>query len=572
MRMQSGKRAQKGRGLYARASSWSAHLDPSRPFPSPEPRPGPFCGKPGPRLLDSGMEPPPAAPVAASKAPVLPWMRVPITIDPGAGVPVPDVNGLDPRLKVALMQGLKFSELFPVQAAVWSELAGGFSAAHDLCIAAPTGSGKTLAYALPVVNMLTRLHHGGSQHCLQALVVLPTRDLAAQVHQVFSTLCHGVGLTLGLAAARTTFAAEAAELSSNAGSSPVSPSSKDLNVVDILIATPGRLMAHLQNGTPTFNLDRLKFLVVDETDRLLRQSYQEWLPHVLGHLEAASHTQKAWATACSTYSAFGGKGAEMPFSHMHRVVKLVVSATLTRDPSKLQRLALHCPRYIATSAEDHRYHLPRSLKEFMVVVPAAQKPVALLALLEQLKGQTTVVFTSSVETTHKLYLLLEAAHANPEQVVEFSSHVAEKVRRADLERFRSGSASILVASDAMTRGMDVENVENVVNYDAPTYTKTYVHRAGRTARAGRSGSVYSLLKISDVHHFKLMLRKADNTFVKELKLQREVMETHSERVKSALQQMQQLLEAEAAEEGDAGARSAAASRASKKRKEREHGS
>lgn len=83
------------------------------------------------------------------------------------------------------------------------------------------------------------------------------------------------------------------------------------------------------------------------------------------------------------------------------MVKLVVSATLTRDPSKLARLALHCPRYIATSAQDHRYHVPRSLQEFKVLCAGSQKPQALLALLEELQGQSTVVFTSSLDTTHK---------------------------------------------------------------------------------------------------------------------------------------------------------------------------
>lgn len=133
---------------------------------------------------------------------------------------------------------------------------------------------------------------------------------------------------------------------------------------------------------------------------------------------------------------------------------------------------------------DHRYALPRSLKEAKLVVPAERKPAALAALLQELRGESTIVFTSSVEATHRLYLLLAALTCLPGRVVEYSSLVAPPERAAHLEAFRSGAAQVLVCSDAMTRGMDVAGVAAVINYDAPVYVKTYVHRAGRTARAG----------------------------------------------------------------------------------------
>eukprot|EP00955_Chlamydomonas_euryale_P014805 158912-Chlamydomonas_euryale.AAC.1 len=126
---------------------------------------------------------------------------------------------------------------------------------------------------------------------------------------------------------------------------------------------------------------------------------------------------------------------------------------------------------------------------------------------------------------------------------------------APVQRFRSGAATVLVASDAMTRGMDVENVGCVVNYDAPVYAKTYVHRAGRTARAGRAGAVYSLLRPEDVRHFKAMLRKADNTFVCDHALRDGLLAAAAPRLAAALVQVQELLAAEAqqdcaAQQGD----------------------
>lgn len=254
-----------------------------------------------------GEAPPDAPPKKRGKsAPVLPWMRVPVTIDPADGVPLEEVHGLDPRLAAALgATGVEV--LFPVQAVAWRETAGGSSPSHDLCIAAPTGSGKTLAYVLPLLQALSR-------RCvplLRALVVLPTRDLALQVLAVLRALCPALGLTACAACGQGSLLAEARSLTEGS------------TRADVVVATPGRLMAHLE-GTRGFTLGHLKFLVVDETDRLLRQGYQGWLPRVLA--------------AAGGEAGVGGE---------RRVVKFVVSATLTRDPSKIDRLHLHCPRYIA---------------------------------------------------------------------------------------------------------------------------------------------------------------------------------------------------------------------------------
>ncbi|EFN52499.1 hypothetical protein CHLNCDRAFT_138879 [Chlorella variabilis] len=389
---------------------------------------------------------------AGKAAPVLPWMRVPIAIEASEGTLLEEVQGLDPRLRRAL-EGTGIEVLFPVQTVAWRETAGGASPAHDICICAPTGSGKTLSYALPVLQALS----GRAVPRLRALVVLPTRDLAVQVFGVLAGLCPALGLAACLAAGKASLAAEAQLLASGG--------------VDILVATPGRLIAHLE-GTPGFTLRHLRFLVID-------------------------------------------------------------------------RLGLHCPRYIAMSAVDHRYQLPRSLQELKLVVPAERKPAALAALLQELRGEQTIVFTSSVEATHRLHLLLAALPCLPDRAVEFSSLVAPAERAARLEAFRSGKAKVLVCSDAMTRGMDVAGVANVVNYDAPVYVKTYVHRAGRTARAGRAGRVFTLLRHEDVRHFKGMLRKADNTFVRAHRLAKGALEAVRDDVDAALEAMGAALAAEA---------------------------
>ena len=119
-------------------------------------------------------------------------------------------------------------------------------------------------------------------------------------------------------------------------------------------------------------------------------------------------------------------------------------------------------------------------------------------------------------TTCRLALFLMACkHTLPDTVVEYSSLVAPKERRKHLQAFQDGAARVLVASDAMTRGMDVPGVENVLNYDVPAHATTYLHRIGRTARAGKSGRAITLLKPEDLHHFKALLHKLDNAFVRQ---------------------------------------------------------
>jgi ATP-dependent RNA helicase DDX51/DBP6 len=124
---------------------------------------------------------------------------------------------------------------------------------------------------------------------------------------------------------------------------------------DIVVATPGRLIAHLE-GTPGFSLSHLRFLIVDETDRLLRQAYQGWLPKVMAALQGSGSCGSGADTPAETPAAVLAAAAVLPGEQQqgralgHRVVKLVVSATLTHDPSKIDRLGLYCPRYIATSA------------------------------------------------------------------------------------------------------------------------------------------------------------------------------------------------------------------------------
>ncbi|KAF5837997.1 P-loop containing nucleoside triphosphate hydrolase protein [Dunaliella salina] len=498
-------------------------------------------------------------------APVLPWMRVPILIEAGSGVPLQHVAGLDPRLQRAMSAAsnscLHTLELFPVQSVVWSELAGGTSTAHDLCIAAPTGSGKTLAYTLPIVNGLARQPDCARLRTLQALVVLPTRDLAVQVHSVFAQLCPAVGLSLGLAAAQVSLPAEAQELMGNGHHqrSPLTqcrpgllpgqlpPSLEDESEeagwgvhmqrvqqglsgmgqgrghegwgavgqgsVDVLVATPGRLMAHLSH-TPGFTLDHLRFLL---------------------------HAGMGGGTNNCTVSCFcvhGCRNSHVPAFRSPRGVRVLQAfmEKLTVHRSVLVQVPSCCCPTI---------HPPLELAH-VCTSPMIHTHKSFVLRTCQLHEVLCVCVCVCV-----LYLMLRQVLGSPgcareqHEVVEFSSHLNSSQRASALEQLCTGRAKVLVASDAMTRGMDVDNVQNIVNYDAPVYAKTYVHRAGRTARAGRSGRVFTLLRDEDVRHFKQMLRKADNTYVRNFKLAPGAADSFKPALEAALKQVQDLLEAEA---------------------------
>eukprot|EP00898_Chlorokybus_atmophyticus_P000921 jgi/Chlat1/182/Chrsp1S03106 len=485
--------------------------------------------------------------------PLLAWMRRPLEIGAERGdALLGEVPRLEPRLASAL-EASGITALFPVQQAVWSQLVRAGGDARDLCVCAPTGSGKTLSYALPIVQVLSQR----VVRRLRALVVLPTRDLALQVKAVFDAIAPAVGLSVGLVVGRSSIAQEASELvvrqrdnmiyDSIDDGDDVNPRAERMaSAVDILVATPGRLMSHLEE-TPGFTLEHLRYLVVDETDRLLRQAYQDWLPRVI----AASSSGSSGAVEegdsmhpCTIRKRCVERGVRVA---LPRVVKLLLSATLTRDPTKIMRMELHRPLYIAMSATDHRYKVPKQLLEFKLVCPAEQKPVHLIALLHELKRESTLVFTASVDATHRLYTLLSCFDGLPARVVEFSSRQTQKERSAALEAFRSGRARVLVASDAMTRGMDVEDIANVVNYDVPVYAKTYVHRVGRTARAGRSGRAFTLLRRAEVKHFKGVLRKADNNYCRDYTLQAGAVEELLPRFASALARLKERLEQEKVE-------------------------
>uniref|UniRef100_A0A0D9YZM4 RNA helicase n=1 Tax=Oryza glumipatula TaxID=40148 RepID=A0A0D9YZM4_9ORYZ len=400
----------------------------------------------------------------SSRVPHLPWMRNPVDIDSFSGCPVAHLPRLDPRL-VKPLQRMGIESFFPVQVAAWLETIGPGAFERDICINSPTGSGKTLAYALPIVQMLATR----KVRCLRALVVLPTRDLALQVKEVFDAIAPVVGLSVGSAVGQSSIADEVSNLieKSKQGLFPsldeeyiqMEPQTK----VDILVATPGRLMDHI-SMTKGFSLEHLQYLVVDETDRMLREAYQSWLPTVI-QLTRSSDQNHSWS---------------------------------------------------------------------------------------DMNGETLLHPLTTIRRSHRLSTLLEFFEDLPFKFSEYSRLQRESTRRKTLDAFKEGKIDVLIGTDRMARGIHIDGLRYVINYDMPPYVKTYIHRAGRTARAGESGSCFTFLRKHEVKAFDKMLKKADNSSCSLHSLPEESVETLRPVFSSALKKLEESLESEATKKSKSG--------------------
>ncbi|GMF35835.1 unnamed protein product [Phytophthora fragariaefolia] len=478
--------------------------------------------------------------------------------------------GLAPEVLRSLA-ALNIRSFFPVQAvAIPKILASDSDRVTDICISAPTGSGKTLTYVVPIVQrLLPRVV------CrVRALIVLPSRDLAVQVHQIVLKFCKDTPLKCGLAIGQSNFAVEQTALVGDISGEKVSSvTDGGRSLVDILVATPGRLVDHLEQ-TPGFTLQHLQIMIVDEADRLLNQSYQDWIQKVYASVFNGQEVDEEGLTmgvgvTCRRQDSINRRRIRTPLT------RVLLSATLTRNPRKLAAIGMsnaeltkigriddpladNAKQGTAGDMDDDEedggeasgsgkmYSTPMNLDEYWIECDTGSKPLVLLELLSEFEGTLSIVFTASVNSTHRLARLLQLYSTQPERIREFSSSLSQKQRSALVADCKAGRVETVVCSDAMARGMDIEDVANVVNYDVPSFIKTYIHRVGRTARAGRHGRCVTLVKMGQMKGMMRMLKKADNNKLKPYPLKQDHMKTLVPRYTEALQRLKDTLEAEKA--------------------------
>jgi len=435
-------------------------------------------------------------------------------------------------------QGIK--HFFPVQRQIIPRLLDtsrrSFLRPCDICVSAPTGSGKTLAFVVPIVESL----RSRMVPKIRAVVVLPTQDLAAQVYKVFNVYSEGSGLRVKLLSGHQSVASEELVRKGPAGW---------VQLVDILVATPGRLTHHLR-ATPSLDLSSLRYLVVDEADRMMENIAHNWLEV----LEAAVYTRGRDRPGPLTVANMAKMGLPLQ--------KLLFSATLSQDPEKLEKLNLFEPKLFRSvvnpkdikgekvsvvggddtseATVPQEFSTPAELKEYRTACQPAVKPAVASHIIKKLNLASVLVFVKSNEAAHRLALLLsQLGHS----AAELSSDMKEK-RKKILNQLASGKISVLVCSDALARGIDLDTVDGVICYDAPPFVKTYIHRVGRTARAGKSGTAVTLLEPKQVKHFARMLKSCGKHEMEFLEVGDTDLEDGNEAYLAAVEAVKVLLENE----------------------------
>lgn len=336
---------------------------------------------------------------------------------------------------------------------------------EDVIATSSTGSGKTLAFGL---GTLQQIEHGKG---VQALVLCPTRELAEQIDMVLKDFAKPKGL-------RTC---------PIYGGVSMNPQINALRSADVVVATPGRLLDHMQRGT--IDLASVQFAILDEADRMLDMGF---LPDVSKILEQ-----------CPT----------------HRQT-LLFTATLPLEVSGLAKKFMKTPKQLKAGV----YVDPRKLRQVYYDVPGAMKFSLLVHLLREERDGLVMVFCNSRRFVDSIEKGLKEQDID---AMAIHGGLTQTARQKVLKKFHKGHAFVLVCTDVAARGLDIPNVTHVYNYDIPRDSKQYMHRIGRTARAGEEGLAVNLISDRDYDNFSRVLhdnevevKKQPKPYVKKLDLPR----------------------------------------------------
>ena len=327
-----------------------------------------------------------------------------------------------------------------IQAAVLPEALAG----RDIIGLAETGSGKTAAFTLPILQGLLE-NPPTRANSAAAVMLTPTRELAFQIHQVVQAVGQAMGATSVCVVGGVDRTSQAIALARNP---------------HIIIATPGRLLDHLKD-TKGFHLRQVRYLVLDEADRMLSLDFEEEIHALLDEIPEKRQT-------------------------------FLFSATMTSQVQKLQRASLRDPVRVEVST---KFQTPKQLLQSYLFIPAKYKDCYLTYLINEHAGQSILVFGATCNNVQRLALMLRNLGF---PAVSLHGQMHQSKRLGALQKFSSGSRTILICTDVASRGLDLPRVDLVINYDLPGHGKEYVHRVGRTARAGQSGKAIAMVTQYDV--------------------------------------------------------------------------
>jgi ATP-dependent RNA helicase DeaD len=358
-----------------------------------------------------------------------------VTVDNGVGTSGFAGLSLAPEL-CRTLAGLGYEEPTPIQRAAIPPLLAG----SDLVGQAATGTGKTAAFALPI---LQRILTGGGQPDPVALVLVPTRELAMQVSGAMQRYGSDIG----------------ARVLAVYGGEPISRQLRALNRgVDVVVATPGRALDHLTRGT--LKLHDLEILVLDEADEMFDMGFAEELEAILASIPESRQTA-------------------------------LFSATIPPRIDGMVRRHLRTPVRVELSRQAPASHDGLLIRQTAFVVPRGYKPAALGRVLDLETPTAAVVFCGTREQVDRL---TETLNGRGHRAEALHGGMDQQQRDRVMGRLRGGSLNLLVATDVAARGLDVDQLTHVVNYDVPSAPELYVHRIGRVGRAGREGTAITLVE------------------------------------------------------------------------------
>jgi ATP-dependent RNA helicase RhlE len=314
-------------------------------------------------------------------------------------------------------------------------------AGRDVIGSAQTGTGKTAAFGLPILSKLGQ-HTPGPR----ALILEPTRELAAQVETAIHDYARFTNLKTTVVFGGVGYGRQNDEL--RAGT-------------DIVVATPGRLLDHLERGT--VRLDKVQFLVLDEADRMLDMGFLPDVRRILDKCPRQRHTA-------------------------------LFSATIPPQIETLIKWAMQDPETIEIGA---RRTPAETVKHVIYPVSDSQKSDLLIQLLERVNYNSVLIFCRTKHGADRIAGLLKR---NNHAVAVLHSNRTQREREQALEGFRSGKFEALVATDIAARGLDIAEVSHVINYDVPQHPEDYIHRIGRTGRAEHSGDAFTIMTAEDSSH------------------------------------------------------------------------
>ncbi len=339
-----------------------------------------------------------------------------------------------------MVEGVKamgYEEPTPIQLRAIPLILGG----QDVIGSAQTGTGKTAAFALPILSRLHE-HTPGPR----VLILEPTRELAAQVETAMRDFARFTNLTVAVVYGGVGYGKQNDALKSG---------------VDVLIATPGRLLDHLERGT--CKLDKVQFVVLDEADRMLDMGFLPDVRRIVERCPRNRHTS-------------------------------LFSATIPVQIETLIKWAMKSPQTIEIGA---RRSPAETVKHVIYPVAEDQKSDLLRELLERENYDTVIVFCRTKHRSDRIAHLLKR---NNHAVAVLHSNRTQREREDALKGFRAGNFEVLVATDIAARGLDIADVSHVINYDVPQHPEDYIHRIGRTGRAEATGDAFTLMVAEDGQH------------------------------------------------------------------------